>query len=143
MKNSEFRGKISKNSFSTEMTVDIGDWVYGNLIVADSGDCFITTWKITEMGGYESKTYQVDPKTVGQYTGLRDSKKTKDYSEGQKIYEGDLFYYHDTLRKVVYREDNTSWMGVVVKGHCGSCNFYLKDITNKNKLNAEITGDIY
>ena len=33
---------------------------------------------------------EVDPATVGQYTGLRDSKRTAEYPEGQEIYEGDI-----------------------------------------------------
>ena len=32
---------------------------------------------------------EVLPETVGQYTGLRDCKRTKEYPEGQKIFEGD------------------------------------------------------
>lgn len=140
IKNIKFRGKVKDNSFTTEMTGKPNDWVYGNLIVSDNGDCFITTWEKSESAGYKSKIYQVHPKTVGQYTGLRDNKKTAVYPEGQEIYDGDLFYYHGVLRKVVYREDNTSWMGVVVKGNIGSCNFYLRDITDdyEVRLNAEI-----
>ncbi|MFB5758942.1 hypothetical protein [Paenibacillus medicaginis] len=30
----------------------------------------------------------VDPETVGQYTGLKDSKRTQEFPEGQEIYEG-------------------------------------------------------
>ena len=39
-----------------------------------------------EQGGY----IEVDPETVGQYTGLRDCKRTKEYPEGQMIFEGDI-----------------------------------------------------
>ena len=39
-----------------------------------------------EQGGY----IEVDPETVGQYTGLRDCKRTEEYPEGQMIFEGDI-----------------------------------------------------
>lgn len=32
----------------------------------------------------------VIPETVGEYTGLNDSKRTAEYPEGQPIYEGDI-----------------------------------------------------
>ena len=38
--------------------------------------------------------FEVDPATVGQYTGLKDSKRTEEYPEGQEIYEGDIVQYH-------------------------------------------------
>ena len=34
--------------------------------------------------------FEVEPATVGQFTGLRDSKRTAEYPEGQEIYEGDI-----------------------------------------------------
>lgn len=143
MRNFKFRGKVINNPLLEEITVNIGDFVYGNLIVVDNGECFITIWKTINGSNYESKTHQVDPKTIGQYIGLNDNKTSDKYPEGQEIYEGDSFYYNDVLRKVVYREDNTSWMGTLVKNYFGKCNFYLKDITNnyENRLNATIISD--
>lgn len=134
LENIKFRGK----------SLNTNEWVYGNLVVCNNGDCFIGTLSQTA-GAYKNDTYQVNPKTIGQYTGLKDSKETNEFPEGEEIYEGDLFYYHEVLRKVEYREDNTSWMGIVVKGHCGSSNFYLRDITNDYniRLRAEIVGNIY
>lgn len=32
----------------------------------------------------------VDPETMGQFTGLRDCKRTEEYPEGQMIFEGDV-----------------------------------------------------
>ena len=37
--------------------------------------------------------YPSDPLIYLQYTGLKDSKRTKEYPEGQDIYEGDIFKY--------------------------------------------------
>lgn len=32
----------------------------------------------------------IKPATLGQYIGLRDKKRTKDYPEGQRVFEGDV-----------------------------------------------------
>ena len=40
--------------------------------------------------GINAIEIEVDPATVGQYVGLKDSKRTKEYPEGQEIYEGDI-----------------------------------------------------
>lgn len=40
--------------------------------------------------GRHNECYYVDPETVGQYTGMRDCKRTEEYPEGQMIFEGDI-----------------------------------------------------
>ncbi len=51
-------------------------------------------------------SYEVDPNTVCQYTGLRDSK-------GKKVFEGDVLRFTDEASAV-------EWVGVIVFGNPNS-----------------------
>lgn len=57
-----------------------GQWIYGALIPAE-----LSWWGLTSIAD-KNRRYEVDPETVGQFTGVYDS-------EEKPVYEGDIIHF--------------------------------------------------
>ena len=123
MRKIKFRGK----------SIDGKEWLYGDLVSSLDEKRF----NIVENDKGSNDICEVDPETIGQFTGLMDK-------NGNEIYEGDIIKWHkDGLMYVV-----KFWHGMFYasveecnKGILGG--FPLHALTEHEDWKCEIIGNIY
>ena len=102
-----------------------GEWFYGNLFVEDAKGR-------THVGITTKACFNIDPETVGQFTGMTDK-------NGTKIFEGDIlnepFEGREKLYQVFWSEDYFSFRVKTV-----NFEYHLDEM---QKYHCEVVGNIY
>jgi uncharacterized phage protein (TIGR01671 family) len=112
------------------MRTDTKEWVEGVAFPHDNNKVTMLSQHPMD-GSLVGK--EVDPETVGQFTGLTDK-------NGTKIFEGDIVRYNDTIHKVIFCTINGSaFFGITMPDRGEIWNF--AGITCANKM--EVIGNIY
>lgn len=93
-------------------------WVCG-YFYEENGNTYIIENRQKESKLNRNLTYQVDPSTVCQFTGLKDS-------EGNEVWEHDLIHFvgYSYTAEVIWSEDNYAFMVVCENKH----SYWLHDV---------------
>lgn len=144
MKTIKFRGLAIKGK----------RWVYGYYCKVE-GTHYIIPESAEDYNSYIIGLIEVDPESVGQFTGIRDKKRTKEYPEGQEIYgaipiDGKMSKGEDIVSVYYSCIDNKGWHEGSVKydlskGGCftyaGFFIFNLQLLSEQQGFELEVIGN--
>lgn len=108
--------------------IDNGKWVYGHYL--QSASSFIAVDDGIVDGHWDIQ--EVDPATVGQFTGLKDKNR-------RRIYEGDILDHYATMGHVLF-EDGMFCLSTSAKVNFGE---YRQPLCYIDTAQAEIIGNIH
>lgn len=119
--------KIENIKFKAKR-LDNGEWIIGSFVVMKIPALSKTTIGIVAAGG--ATLHEIDPSTVCQFTGLKDSK-------GNELFEHDIIHFLGFWHtaEMIWSEDNYSFMAVCENKHF----YFLRDILRVSKI--EIIGN--
>ena len=97
---------------------DNGEWVYGNLVTTKHFTFVLNTSFIPALSLPSKDFIEVNPETIGQFTGFKDK-------NGLEIYEGDIVSMQHGLYKYTVSFENGSFV---------CYHLQAKDLVNGGKL---------
>jgi len=110
--------------------IDNGEWVYGHYIRNEHMG-IIKHIIVTDWAQVYVNSFKVDPDTLGQFSGLRDNKRTAEFPEGQEIFEGDIVKRKrdNTVRVVIFKDGSFLTERIKPRSRCvfNSFPFYEYD----------------
>jgi uncharacterized phage protein (TIGR01671 family) len=133
MRKLKFKGKALKDY--PEYDIKEGDWIVGYLARTGNRTGIVIQNIVDALLGMQP-VIEVDEKTVGQYTEVKDDKD-------QEIYEGDLIKFNDTSMEPGFERPFKGFV-VFIQG----C-FYIKSEWGLHQLNSvdidykEVIGNIH
>lgn len=137
------RCKVKEIKFRGKVPIT-GKWVYGSLVIDNSGGRHAIIQQIDNPMSYECSSswcLRVEPPTVGQFTGRVDKK-------GNEIYQGDRIRVDD-VGVGGFPEDDSKAGDYVVMWSEVDCAFMLETLDGKNGVffdeccEYEVIGNVY